>query len=298
VSKTEIDNLAKPVDQTTRGETMKTQATMTQRWNHRRDSFRPAGELITPGDYGVELVDEKTAKAFVLEHHYSGSYPASRCRVGLYRRRSALGGIGRDLVGVAIFSVPMNPRTLPKWTGQPSGCELGRFVLLDDVPGNGETWFLARAFKLLRQAKPDLKAVVSYSDPVPRATPSGRVVMPGHVGTIYQAHNGVYHGRGKARTLIKCGQQVVSDRALSKLRNGERGDGHVYDRLVELGAPTRNAGEGAREYVKRALSTPAFTRERHPGNHVYTWSLTKRLKITPATDRPYPKQPDAPRIAA
>lgn len=29
-------------------------------------------------------------------------------------------------------------------------CDLGRFLLLDHVRGNAETWFLARAFRLLR----------------------------------------------------------------------------------------------------------------------------------------------------
>jgi hypothetical protein len=32
------------------------------------------------------------------------------------------------------------------------GVELGRFVLLDEEPANAETWFLARAFKVLRAA--------------------------------------------------------------------------------------------------------------------------------------------------
>jgi len=39
-------------------------------------------------------------------------------------------------------------------------------VLLDSVPGNGETWFLARCFEQLRTS--DLIGVVTFSDPVPR----------------------------------------------------------------------------------------------------------------------------------
>jgi hypothetical protein len=30
---------------------------------------------------------------------------------------------------------------------------LGRIVLLDEVPGNGETWFVARCFELLRAGR-------------------------------------------------------------------------------------------------------------------------------------------------
>jgi len=49
------------------------------------------------------------------------------------------------------------------------GVELGRSVLLDSVPGNGETWFLARCFEQMR--KSDLIGVVTFSDPVPRKSP-------------------------------------------------------------------------------------------------------------------------------
>ena len=38
--------------------------------------------------------------------------------------------------------------------------ELGRFVLLDSVAGNGETWFLARSFEILR--KHAIVGVVSF----------------------------------------------------------------------------------------------------------------------------------------
>jgi len=41
--------------------------------------------------------------------------------------------------------------------------------LLDSVPGNGETWFLARCFEQMR--KSDLIGVVTFSDPVPRKSP-------------------------------------------------------------------------------------------------------------------------------
>ena len=45
------------------------------------------------------------------------------------------------VVGVAVFSVPMHGGVIPKHTGVAAaeGVELGRFVLRDSVPGNGET---------------------------------------------------------------------------------------------------------------------------------------------------------------
>src|SRR5215471_14601724 len=128
----------------------------TQRWRNRRDLYRPAGEVICPSDYEVAAIaDDTTAKAFVTRHHYSTRYVAARERVGLYRHGA--------LVGVAVFSHPVRNAVLTNvFPGNArESVELGRFVLLDDVPGNGETWFLARCFELLRRE--GYRGVVSFS---------------------------------------------------------------------------------------------------------------------------------------
>lgn len=265
-----------------------------QRWRDRQDRWRPSGEIINTDDYGVRVIPHREARAFVEGHHYSGSYPADRVRVGLMRKRGPGPG---ELVGVAIFSVPAQRRAIPSWCGVPSshGVELGRFVLLDDVPGNGETWFLARAFSALQAELPEIRAVLSYSDPMPRQDASGRLVMPGHVGTIYQAHNGLYRGRSSARTLyLDRRGRIMSPRTMSKLRGGERGADGAYQQLLEAGAPPRGFGEPPREYLARALASEAFTRFRHRGNHAYVWGLDRAtlraLRATPSA--PYPKAAD------
>jgi hypothetical protein len=49
--------------------------------------MRPAAEPFDPRRYGVEVIpDDRTARAFVERHHYSGSLPASRLRLGLSLR--------------------------------------------------------------------------------------------------------------------------------------------------------------------------------------------------------------------
>jgi hypothetical protein len=254
-----------------------------QRWRAHRDSYRPAGEPIDPSKYGVDLLDECVAKEFIKHHHYSGSYPAAVCRVGLFRW-------GGELVGCAVFSEPMQRKSIPAWTGTNAGVELGRFVLVDDVEANGETWFLKRAFRLLRRAKPHIKTVLSYSDPVRRANVDGTIVLPGHLGIIYQAYNGRYLGRSSARTLIlKPDGQVLNGRALSKIRRDERGADYAYEQLLAAGAPRRKPLEDGVAYVKRALLEGPFRRVKHPGNHAYAWSLTRRHRIEREA-LPYPKQ--------
>lgn len=249
------------------------EVSLCQRWRNGRDGYRPAGEVIDVSRYAVAPVEEVTAKAFVERHHYSGSYPAARHRVGLFRKRPYHQD---ELVGVAVFSVPMNNAVIRAYTGLSAeqGCELGRFVLLDDVEANGETWFLARALRSLVQAKPKVRGVVSYSDPMPRHTATGEVVLRGHVGTIYAASNAAYLGRSRPRTLLLTPSgTVLNERTLSKIRLAERGQEYAYEQLRRLGAPARREGESGAAYVARVASMPGMRRVRHRGNHVYAFAV-------------------------
>lgn len=244
-----------------------------QRWRRRRASYRPQGEPIDPSRYGVELLDEATARRFVTEHHYSASYPAARLRVGLYRSG---GAPGAQLVGVAVFSVPMQSAAITRHAGVDvgAGVELGRFVLLDEEPANAETWFLRRAFRHLRAELPQTRAVIAYADPMPRHTANGEQVKPGHVGIIYRAFNGRLVGRSSPRRLLLAADgRAISGRSLTKLRKGERGQAYAERQLAEMGAPARRSGEDGGDYVRRALASGAFRAVPHPGNLVYAWPL-------------------------
>ena len=118
-----------------------------QRWNGGRASYRPAGEVFDTKHAEVRLIDEASAKAFVKAEHYSRSYPAARLRVGLFVKKP----FHREVLsGAAIFSVSMSSRTIPSWFPDlkaSEGVELGRFVLLQEVESNAETWFQARALR-------------------------------------------------------------------------------------------------------------------------------------------------------
>ncbi len=244
---------------------------MTQRWQGGRGQLPSLGEPIDTSRYGVEVLEgpgsDRLASEFVRAHHYSGSYPAAVFRLGLYRMK--------ELVGVCVFGVPAQKASIPKWCGLSpgSGVVLSRFVLLDDVPANGETWFLARSFEALIRGKKDLLAVLSYSDPVPRRTSEGRIVMPGHVGTIYQAFNGSYHGRSKRETQwFGPDGRLFDRRSFSKIRNGEVGAEASYKRLIALGVSPKRSHETWPVYILR-IKEEFFRKVRHTGNHVYTWPL-------------------------
>lgn len=245
-----------------------------QRWLDRRPRYRPPGEPFDPGRCEVALIDEATAKPWVIQHHYSGSYPAARLRVGLFLRERYR---REQLGGVAVFSVPMNQAVVPAYLGiEPAaGVELGRFVLLDHelLAANAETWFLARAFRLARR---ELQAagIVAYCDPLPRLDERGNVVKRGHTGTIYSAHNGRYAGRSAARTLtLLPSGQVISERTLSKLRAGDVGAAYAERLLLAGGCRRRRPGEAASVYLRELAELGELRRERHPGNLAFTWSL-------------------------
>ena len=249
-----------------------------QRWLNRRDSYRHS-DNINPADYEVAPIDgdgsDTIAKAFVREHHYSGTYPAARERIGLYFRKTG------KLVGIAVFSHPPSEDVLGKLPcDRLEGVELGRFVLLPSVPGNGETWFLARCHEILRPR--GYRVLISHSDPVRRRKLDGTLVLPGHVGFIYQAGSMVYGGRSKRQLhVLKPDGTVFSPRSMTKIRLAESGYFRSIRELVDIGARAPTATEletrnGRRDWMWRSIEATCRRLE-HGGNFRYLFALDKRL---------------------
>lgn len=259
-------------------------AVLNQRWEEGRVRWRPAGEVIRTSEYEVSTMAGKdpAATGFIKTHHYSRSVPSGRFSFGLHRHG--------QMVGVAMFSHPTNDLTLTNVfpCDRLAAIELGRFVLLDEVPGNGETWMLGRCFDLLRKA--GIRGIVSFSDPMPRRTLDGALILPGHVGTIYAAHNGVYMGRGTSRTLrLFPDGTVFNDRTAQKIRTQERGWESAVETLRSYGAGPIEGD--SRSWLKQWL--PQITRPlKHRGNHRYAWALDRRLRRELPASLPYPKTID------
>lgn len=253
-----------------------------QRHTRRRQSWRPAREVIEPLDYWVEAIpDDTTAKRFVITHHYAASYPAARFRYGLYRCATG------ELVGVAVFSQPWQhvvaAAGLPFDAGET--VELSRLVLLDEVPANAESWFIGHCYRDLRDQH--LASVMSFSDPCPRANAGGRIIFRGHLGIIYQATNGVFTGCSRARTLrILPDGLVLSDRVLSKIRRREKGWRYGVDLLMRYGAAAPRGQLTPWLHTWRDRLTRKL---RHPGNYRYVWALQRKLRKHLPIGQAYPK---------
>lgn len=253
---------------------------------------KPPRPLFQPADHHVARITEPDARAFVETHHYSRSFPSQRVCVGLFETDLA------RLVGVAVFSIPAQQAVIPKWTGQQEhekGTELGRFVLLDGVGYNAESWFGRRAFRVLTDETP-IESVVSYSDPVERADADGLVIKPGHVGTIYKGLGALFKGRSRARTLLlRPDGTTFSERSLFKIRpreSGERDKGFTRawaDLRRFLGPdhqepPTR---ENWGEFRRMVFEDSDLRTIRSPGNLVYVWHLRGPRQKEDTTGLPY-----------
>jgi hypothetical protein len=254
---------------------------------------RPEDGGFDASRYGVAAIAEEHAKAFITRLHYSGTYPAASQRYGLFDLASGQ----RALVGVAVLSVPASKAVLtavfPRLEPYKESLELGRFVLVDEVPANGESWFLGEVRRLA--AATGLRGIVSFSDPVARRTADGTVIMPGHIGVIYQASNAVYTGRGTARTLAMLRDGTVfSARAAQKVRKQDRGHEYAERQLVALGARPMRAGETPASWLAVALADASARKIRHPGNHRYAFRVGTTRKDRAAVQvapraAPYPK---------
>jgi hypothetical protein len=125
----------------------------------------------------VAPIDKPTAKALVVEHHYSHTW-----NNGLFG--AANYGIFRDgrLLGAAVYGYAMNPKSWAAVSSTPpEQClELNRLWIDDELGANTETWLLGQTFRLLRAD--GIELIQSFAD--------GRL----GVGTIYQASNFTYHG--------------------------------------------------------------------------------------------------------
>jgi hypothetical protein len=110
---------------------------------------------------------------WMIKKHYLHKWPGVVvCIFGLFRDKTC--------VGACVYSMPslqINKRY---------GCicwELARLWIVDEMPKNSETWFVAKTIMLLRKEFPQVEGIVSFADP-----------SNGHVGTIYKAGNWAQDG--------------------------------------------------------------------------------------------------------
>lgn len=249
----------------------------TMRWHERRCRYLRTSDPIDTRQFAVDILATARAARFIARHHYLVTMPATQLCVGLFGPKTQ--DDDPPLAGVAVFAVPSNPAVITRHAGLPpaQGTTLARFILLDEVPANGETHFLRKAFSLLRREKPHLETVVSYADP-----------LAGHIGHIYAAASAAHRGRTRPRSCWSLSGTTIPGRTLSKIANEESGHKAAIDRLIAMGARKPEPAEAPPDWLKCLKSERVLERSLHPGCFVYNFALTRRAKNR---SRALPSQP-------
>lgn len=135
-------------------------------------------------NYQIQKIPAKLAKEYIHKYHYShGSHNGPSPCFGLFDDTS--------LIGVLMFATPCSENVRASVFGKEyvnHVIELHRLHILDITPRNTESWFISRCLKLLKQLRPEIWSVLSFSD-----------TTEGHSGIIYKATNAYRIGTtGKA----------------------------------------------------------------------------------------------------
>ena len=136
----------------------------------------------------VRKISKSVAKDIIVKNHYSHLWTKVSYAIGLYIEDDSHEWFnsGDKLIGVACYGDPigrLSGQSITPLLDRTEVLELVRVFVFDDYGSNIESWFLGQTFQWLRTNVPQIKGLISYSDP-----------KEGHNGTIYQATNWLYQG--------------------------------------------------------------------------------------------------------
>ena len=161
----------------------------------------------------IDYCDHKTSQYAVTKWHYSKIVPGGRLvRFGVWEKGK--------FIGTILYGCGVNK-------------EIGRFINLKmheiselvrvalDNHKNPVSKIVSFCMKKLRKDFPNIKAVVSYADPIQN-----------HKGKIYQAMNWLYLGETKTATHYMLDGKFYHSRSLNqKNRENETFDRSAYEKV-------------------------------------------------------------------
>lgn len=125
------------------------------------------------------------------------------------------------IVGAAIFGKPMSRHY------ELDTLELRRFVLIDQMPKNTESYFLSRCLKWIEKNDKDIVRIVTFADP-----------NHGHNGVIYRASNFEFEGEelnGNPRVLLYNNKMTHIRQVYAKKQGSYTKDAIKYQQLMKSG---------------------------------------------------------------
>ena len=149
-------------------------------------------EYVDKSRVSVRPIYKPLAKDIIEKNHYSGRLSSCRYPLGIFyqtdNEHKFFAEAEEKLVGVACYGFPVGRRVLGSIFSEEilenkNILELTRLFIHDGYGKNIESLALGKSFDWLKQNAPNIKALLSYSDP-----------KVSHKGTIYQATNWIYQG--------------------------------------------------------------------------------------------------------
>lgn len=177
-------------------------------------------------NYAIKVIPAKIAKEYIHKNHYShGSHNGPSPCFGLFDKES--------LIGVIMFATPCSENVRASIFGKDykdSVTELHRLHILDITPKNTESWFISHSLKLLKETKPQIKAVISFSD-----------LTEGHTGVIYKATNAYFIGKS-----AKANFYLDKD---GRLRHPRQAGVNITEKMAEEKGWIKTKREGKNRYL-------------------------------------------------
>lgn len=161
----------------------------------------------------IDYCSYEASKYAVLNYHYSKAMPSGKLvRFGVWE--------DKEFIGSVLFGTGANPHIASIVNLTPyEVCELVRVALSKHK--NPVSKIVSFCMKKLRKDFPNIKAVVSYADP-----------MQNHKGKIYQAMNWIYLGETKGQTHFMLDGKFYHSRTINQKKIERKDfDLSLYDKV-------------------------------------------------------------------
>lgn len=207
-------------------------------------------------------VTSKTARDFVIKHHYTHSLNLCKIAYGIFHKKSQefcqefFETDDYELIGAIVYSHPVgrnSANSISQMLKSENVLELVRMVIKDGYGKNIESFCLAESFRRLNTDHPEVKCILTYADS-----------EEGHRGTIYQATGFLYQGDNYVDIALMPNYSVSLD--------GPPNYKWIHSRSVYSRWKTHNVDK-----LKERIGK-TFWRKRESGKHRYVKFICGKIE--------------------
>lgn len=230
-------------------------------------------EFVDTSKITLRQINPKIAKDLIVKNHYSHAWSMCSVAIGIFIKTEKddafFDGVEDELVGCLIYGNPVGRSAAASMCEDVAineVYELTRLWIHDRLGKNAESFCISQSFHWLKQNRPKIKMLISYSDP-----------DQNHLGGIYQATNWLYQG---------CGLNLMPNFGISLSNDPYL---WIHSRTVSERWGSHNV-----KHLEKTIGR-TFWRKQEPSKHRYIYFLTgkgttkKLKKQLKHPSQPYPK---------